>query len=81
MSDTLKIKGKLGELSLELKRLLLKFDGLKESLRDLLDVTERDPARIKTDLIGEQAIDLDKLKGEIIDLRKEIADLQRILGR
>ncbi len=81
MSEILKIKGKIGELELEEKNLLLKFDGLKLSLRELLDVTERDPERIKTEIIREQAFDFHKLKIDILAVRTEAAELKRILGR
>ncbi|MCE5242490.1 MAG: hypothetical protein ABFD98_15685 [Syntrophobacteraceae bacterium] len=81
MSEALKIEGKIGELKRTLKGLELKFQGLKLSMRDLLDVTERDPACIKTEIIAEQALDLDKARGEIVDLRTEISELKRILGR
>lgn len=80
MSETAKFKGKRAELEMEIRSLELKAEALIKAMRDNLDPTLR-ADRIRGDLVLEQAIDLERLLGELKDGREQLSKINEILGR
>lgn len=80
MSEIAKFKGRRAELELETRSLELKAEALLKAMRDNLDPTVR-PDRIRGDLVLEQAIDLERILGEIRDGREQLLKINEILGR
>lgn len=80
MSETAKFKGRRAELEMEVRSLELRAEALLKAMRDNLDPTVR-PDRIRGDLVLEQAIDLERILGEIRDGREQLLKINEILGR
>lgn len=79
MTETLKFRGRLAEKELEEKKLRLRMEGLRDSLREILDPFE-DVAEIKADVAMEQAIELAGLRIDLKETIDTIAALKKTLG-
>jgi hypothetical protein len=72
--------GRLREKELEQRRLVLKAEGLRDSIRTILDPFEKIEI-IRADVAAEQAMELAMLSIRIVELNGEIAAIKRALGK
>lgn len=80
MSERLSYMGRLREKELEQRRLVLKAEGLRDSIRTILDPFEKIEI-IRADVAAEQAMELAMLSIRIVELNGEIAAIKRALGK
>jgi len=80
MSERLKFQGRLAEKEIEGKRLVLRINGLRDSLRNLLDPFE-DVAELRGELIAQQAVELAGMQADLDGVSAEIAAIKKALGR
>ena len=79
MTEQLKFRGRLAEKELEAKKLRLRMEGLRDSIRELLDPFEP-VAALRTDVAMEQVIELAGLNIDLKEAIETIAALKKILG-
>ena len=79
MTEQLKFRGRLAEKELEAKKLSLRMEGLRDSIRELLDPFEN-VAALRTDVAMEQVIELAGLSIDLKEAIETIAALKKILG-
>jgi 5'-deoxynucleotidase YfbR-like HD superfamily hydrolase len=80
MSERLKFQGRLMEKEAEAKALKLRIDGLRHSLRDLLDPFE--PVEtLKAHVIAGQAVDLSELHVRYRETLEAIEEIKTELRR
>lgn len=80
MSERLKFRGRLEELKIEARDLRLRMDGIRESIRDLLDPFEKHEG-IKADVAAAQAVEYADLQVRLKEVLSEIAAVEKALGR
>lgn len=80
MNERLGFLGRLREKELEIRKLTLKAEGLRDSIRNVLDPFEK-IERIRADVAAEQAVELADLVIRIAGLADEIAAIKRALGK
>ena len=80
MSERLSYMGRLREKELEQRRLVIKAEGLRDSIRQALDPFEKIEI-IRADVAAEQAVELADLVIQIVALNGEIAAIRRALGK
>jgi len=80
MNERLQHMGRLREKELELRRLKLKAEGLRDGIRSLLDPFEK-IEQLRADVAAEQAMELALLHIKIVELAGEIAAIKRALGK
>ena len=79
MTEQLKYRGRLAERQFEAKRLILRMDGLRKSIRDILDPFE-DIAELRVDVAVEQALELAGLQADLKETTDTIAAINKALG-
>jgi hypothetical protein len=80
-TEYLRQEGKRALKKQEAERLRLRILGLVNTIRNCLDPTEKDPARLKTDIAAAEAFELDKLRTDYLALAGEISEIDSYLGR
>lgn len=80
MSERLKYQGRLAEKQQEAKSLKLRIEGLRDSIRDILDPFESVES-LNMDVAAEQAFELAKLHIEYTRTLAEIAAIKKVLGK
>jgi len=79
MTERLKFMGRLKEKELEAEKLKLRIEGLRDSIRDILDPFES-VEDLKMDVATEQIVMMGGLYDRYLDLLKDIARLKKELG-
>ena len=79
MTEQLKYRGRLAERQFEAKRLILRMDGLRKSIRDILDPFE-DIAELRVDVAVEQVLELAGLQADLKETTDTIAAINKALG-
>jgi|YNPNPStandDraft_1061719.scaffolds.fasta_scaffold05420_10 hypothetical protein len=80
MTERLKFLGRLEEKRLHAERLRLKMQGLRDSIRDILDPFEP-LEEINLAIAAQQAMELASLQIELKATLEEIAAIRKALGR
>jgi len=80
MSERLNFQGRLVDTELAAKKLQYRIQGLRTSLRELLDPFEA-VKELKAELIAEEALQLAARYGEYRAALEEIAAIEKALGR
>lgn len=80
MSEHLKFMGRLAEKELRAKEMDLKIQGLRDSIRDLLDPFE-DVADLRVNVVAQQALQMAELHIEYRSVLEEIRAIRKALGR
>lgn len=80
MTERLKFQGRLAEKDMEAKKLKLRIEGLRDSIRDVLDPFE-DVDELDIERAFEQMADLAGKMLEYKELTGEIKALRKALGR
>lgn len=78
--ERLKFMGRLQQKEMRAKELELRIDGLRSSIRDLLDPFE-EVLHLKCELVASQAVDLATMHIEYKGCIEEIAAIRRALGK
>jgi len=79
MSERAKYRGYLAEAQEEERRLVLKMSGLRQSIRDRMDLV-KDVGEIDGELIAQQAIEFRQAQIELTAKRAEIKTIKDVLG-
>jgi hypothetical protein len=79
--EYLRQEGKLAVNKLELEKQKLRIFRLRDSVRDCLDPTEDDPAKIRSDMAADGAVELDTVRTSYLALLAETEEIKRYLGR
>ncbi|MCP4158856.1 MAG: hypothetical protein GY760_02175 [Deltaproteobacteria bacterium] len=79
MTERLKHLGRLEEKRLKTKSLTLSIEGLRDSLRDLLDPFEPVES-LKLDIVAQQAIEIAEKQISLKTLKSEIKAIKKALG-
>jgi len=80
MNERLKFQGRLAEKQLEAKRLMLRMDGLRKSIRDILDPFE-DILDLRVEVAVEQVLELAGLQADLEETTATIAAINKALGK
>lgn len=80
MNERLKFQGRLAEKELEEKKLRLRLDGLRNSIRELLDPFE-DVAELNCEVVAEQALEMASLQVDLKAVLDEIKAINKALGK
>jgi len=80
MSERLKFEGRLREKELEEKKLRLRIEGLRNSIRDLLDPFE-ELVELKCEVVAEQALEMAGLQADLKACVEEIKAIKKALGK
>lgn len=80
MNERLKFQGRLAEKKLEEKKLRLRLDGLRNSIRELLDPFE-DVAELNCEVMAEQALEMASLQVDLKAALDEIKAINKALGK
>ena len=79
MTEQLKFRGRLAEKKMAEKKLRLRMEGLRSSIREFLDPFE-DVINMNTDVAMEQMIELAGLRIDLKETIDTIAALKKALG-
>lgn len=79
MSERLKFQGRLAEKELEAKKLKMRIEGLRDSIRDALDPFEK-IENLKAHIVARQAVDLSEYHVQYRELLEEIDAIKKALG-
>ena len=79
MTEQLKFRGRLAEKKMAEKKLRLRMEGLRSSIREFLDPFE-DVVNLNTDVATEQMIELAGLRIDLKEAIDTIAALKKALG-
>jgi len=80
MTERLKYEGRLGVEKRKVKALELKMQGLRDSIRNILDPFEK-LELIETDVAASQCVELSGLQIELKESLETIRALNKALGR
>jgi len=79
MTERLKFQGRLAEKELDAKKLRLRIEGLRDSIRDILDPFE-DIAELRVEVAAEQALEMASLHVEYESILREIKAIRKALS-
>ena len=79
MTEQLKFRGRLAEKKMAEKKLRLRMEGLRSSIREFLDPFE-DVVNLNTDVATEQMIELAGLRIDLKETIDTIVALKKALG-
>ena len=79
MTEQLKFRGRLAEKKMAEKKLRLRMEGLRSSIREFLDPFE-DVVNLNTEVATEQMIELAGLRIDLKETIDTIAALKKALG-
>jgi len=80
MNEILKFKGRLAEKELEGKKLRLRIEGLRNSIRELLDPFEG-VVDLNCEVVAEQALEMASLQVDLKAVLGEIGAIKKALGK
>jgi len=80
MSERLKFMGRLREKELQAERLKLKIEGMRKSIRDLLDPFE-DVVGLSLDHVAAYAVEAAELQIQLKEALAEIEAIKKALGK
>ena len=79
MTEQLKFRGRLAEKSLEEKKLRLRMEGLRDSVREILDPFD-DIYELRIEVAVEQVLELAGLQADLKETIDTIAAINKALG-
>jgi len=79
MSERLKYQGRLAEMELEEKSILLKMQGLRDAIRDQLDPLESLEV-LALDVVAQEAMELAELQIQLKELQAKIEKAKKLVG-
>ena len=80
MSERLKYQGRLAEKERRCRELKLRLEGLRDSIRDILDPFEK-VEELKIEIAHSQMADMARTWTELKEMLAEIALIKKTLGR
>ena len=78
--ERLRFQGRLAEKEQEMKSLIVRIAGLRDSIRIMLDPFGPLPD-IKADVVAAQAVELANHHIRYMELRQEITAIEKVLGK